>query len=189
MCIALLIGAGCDTVQTPSNSDINVQHHGASVSLFCKSGYQVVGNREAYCDGMEWDRTLGTCQAAETATRTECDFEATDACGWENDSDNNYDWIRRNGFESFHSFVSGPTHDHTTGKPLTGHYMVAEAFGRRRSQFARLISPMYNETMSVNACFRMFSHMYGATVGELNVYIKPDSLDIADVRNRQRLRV
>lgn len=173
-------------MQTLNNGVIDMQNNGASVSLHCMYGYQLVGNREAYCNGTNWDRSLGTCHVTDTATRTECDFEAADLCGWENDLDNSYDWIRRNGFASFNSFVSGPTHDHTTGKPLMGHYMVAEASGTRNSQVARLFSPIYNETMSTNACFRMFSHMYGATVGDLKVYIKPDSLDMATVRNDQR---
>lgn len=174
-------------MQIETNGVVDMQNNDASVSLRCKSGFQLVGNREAYCNGMEWDRSLGTCRLADGSTRTECDFEAMDRCGWENDGDNSYDWKRRNGFVSFDSFVTGPNHDHTTGKPLMGHYMVAEAAGTRNSQVARLISPFYNKTMSTNACFRMYSHMYGASVGVLNVYIKPDSLSIGAVRNDQRL--
>lgn len=174
-------------MQRPENSVVDMQNNGASISLHCLSGFQLVGNREAYCNGTEWDRELGTCRPAEGSTRTECDFEAIDACGWENDQDNSYDWKRRNGFVSFESFVTGPNHDHTSGIPLKGHYMVAEAAGTPSSQVARLISPIYNKTMSTNACFRMFSHMYGSAVGVLNVYIKPDSLSIGDVRNEQRL--
>lgn len=175
-------------MQTPNDSVVDMQNNGASVSLHCMPGFQLIGNREAYCNGTDWDRLLGTCRLADVSTRTECDFEAIDSCGWENDQDNSYDWKRRNGFVSFNSFVTGPNHDHTTGKPLMGHYMVAEAAGTRSSQVARLISPIYNQTMSTNACFRMFSHMYGSAVGDLNVYIKPDSLSIAAVRNDQRLR-
>lgn len=173
-------------VATPTNSVIDFQNNEAAISIHCMYGFQLVGNKEAFCNGTDWDRPLGTCRLADTATRTECDFEAVDMCGWGNDLDNSYDWRRRNGFASFATFVSGPTHDHTTGKPLMGHYMVAEAAGTRNSQVARLVSPIYNQTMSTKACFRMFSHLYGATVGALNVYIKPDSLNIVTVRNDQR---
>lgn len=177
------VGSGCDGVATPNNSVIDTQSNGAAISLHCMYGYQVVGNKEAYCNGTEWDRPLGVCQLTNETAQTECDFEATNICGWENDWDNSYDWRRRNGFASYASFQSGPMHDHTTGKPLMGHYMVAEATSTRNPQVARLVSPIYNHTMSQNACFRMFSHMYGATVGNLNVYIKPDRLSIVAVRN------
>lgn len=180
------IGSGCDTVQTPNNSIIEEQNGGASISLHCMYGFQLVGNKEAYCDGLRWDRILGTCRLADSATRTECDFEAADQCGWENDLENSYDWKRRNGFSTFNAFESGPTHDHTSGKPLMGHYMVAEATGTRNTQVARLVSPIYNHTISTDACFRMFSHMYGATVGDLNVYLKPEGFTMTTLKYTPR---
>lgn len=170
----------------PNNSVIEVHNDGASMSLHCLPDFELAGNKETYCNGTDWDRPLGTCRPASTAIRTECDFETVDYCGWENDLENSYDWKRRNGFASFDRFVSGPIHDHTTGKPLMGHYMVAEA-SKRNSKVARLVSPIYKRAMSVNACFRIFSHMYGATVGNLTVYIKPEHLSIDVVGEDQRL--
>lgn len=174
---------------TPDNSVIDVQNDGASISLHCMYGFQLVGNREVYCDGLEWDRPLGTCRVSHIRIRTECDFETTDLCGWENDEDNSYAWKRRNGFASFDKVVTGPNHDHTTGKPLMGFYMVAEASGTQNPKVARLVSPIYNQTMSQNACIRMFTHMYGATVGDLNVYIKPSSIHMDVVKTDQRFEL
>lgn len=173
-------------VVSPNNSVVDTQNRDASISLHCMYGYTLVGNKEAYCDGFEWDRPLGSCQVADTTTRSSCDFETVDFCGWENDLGNTYDWRRRNGFASFASFVSGPTYDHTSGKPLVGHYMVAESSGTLLMRVARFVSPIYNASMSKSACFRMFYHMYGFTVGDLNVYIRLDTLSMLSAVMDQR---
>lgn len=59
--------------------------------------------------------------------------------------------------------------------------MVAEATNQRTTHKARLYSPIYNESDSINACFRFYYHMYGAIVGRLRVYIKPLSVNIDEI--------
>lgn len=57
--------------------------------------------------------------------------------------------------------------------------MIAEATNSRTSQRSRILSPIYNQTDSENACFRFFYHMYGQNVGRLRVIVKPidDAMD------------
>lgn len=72
------------------------------------------------------------------------------------------------------------------GKPLEGHYMVAEATNSRSTQKSRLLSPIHPKADSENACFRFFYHMYGAGVGQLRVIVKPIDENINDIADNQR---
>lgn len=45
---------------------------------------------------------------------------------------------------------------------------------------ARIVSPSYNQTKSINACFRLYYHMYGMSPGKLSIYAKPLSIPIKD---------
>lgn len=105
-----------------------------------------------------------------------CDFETQDMCGWINDPENDYSWVRRDGFNTFQHIVSGPSHDHTSGKPLQGYYMVAEQKTPTDGLRAQLLSPIYDKKLSENACLRLFYHMYGLTVGRLRVHAMPEDV-------------
>ncbi|XP_031625309.1 uncharacterized protein LOC116341763, partial [Contarinia nasturtii] len=101
-----------------------------------------------------------------------CDFETVSLCGWKEDTENDFHWMQRNGWNSYEKLESGPKHDHTKGKPLEGHYLIAEATNSHPSQRSRLFSPVYNQSDSENACFRFFYYMYGQNVGRLRIIIK-----------------
>lgn len=146
---------------------------GASALLFCMPNYQVVGSHSTFCNGTHWDRPLGTCRQTNIGPQTSCDFETADICGWTNDPSNDYEWIRGYGYNTFEHLVSGPSHDHTTGKPLHGYYIVAEQKSPAQGSRSNILSPIYDKKQSENACIRMYYYMYGSTVGSLKVYAMP----------------
>lgn len=147
---------------------------GASVLLFCMPGFQLVGSSASFCNGTHWDRPLGNCRETRIGPLTACDFETDDICGWMNDPSNDYEWVRRSGYNTFEHVVSGPSHDHTSGTPLHGFYLVAEQKAASVEAHARLLSPIFGRELSENACIRIFYHMYGVSVGRLRVYVMPE---------------
>lgn len=59
--------------------------------------------------------------------------------------------------------------------------MVAEATNSRSTQKARLWSSVYNQSESVDACFRFYYHMYGSKIGRLRVLYKPIDVSYDDI--------
>lgn len=47
-------------------------------------------------------------------------------------------------------------------------------------QTANFLSPGYSANLSVNACFKIFYHMYGLSPGRLRVFAKPLEVEIED---------
>lgn len=170
--------SGCKAMESPDNGHLNLQNNGAGTYLFCLPGYQLAGAKMAYCDGRNWDRKLGTCRKTNVGPQTSCDFEVDDYCGWSSDPEHDFEWKRRNGDASRKKLRTGPSHDHTTMQPLHGHYMVAQSADQMAGSAARLMSPVYPQKKSVNACFRFYYHMYGLLVGRLRVYMKPVSVSM-----------
>lgn len=154
------------------------QNGGASTYMFCYTGYELAGSDIALCDGVKWDRALGTCRKTQIGPETSCDFESQKLCGWKSDPTHEFDWKRRNGVATTKQLKTGPKHDHTTMEALSGHYMVAQSADQYVSSAARLISPIYEKEQSVNMCFRFYYHMYGLLVGRLRVYVKPNSVSM-----------
>lgn len=83
--------------------------------LFCQDGYLGAGSTNAFCDGSEWDRELGECRPDTQHTKF-CDFETSDLCEWTQDGENDFPWLRRNGWTSFEKLEYGPKHDHTVSE-------------------------------------------------------------------------
>lgn len=52
--------------------------------------------------------------------------------------------------------------------------MYIESSSRQINDTARLISPVYNK-MENGLCFKFFYHMFGASIGQLRVYIKKEN--------------
>ncbi|XP_069140761.1 uncharacterized protein [Argopecten irradians] len=113
---------------------------------------------------------LMECYAAKT--QTFCGFETKEVCGFiqENETDD-FDWVRAR--VQTPSSNTGPTGDHTCGVKTGGHFMYIEASGRRPGQTASLKSVKYR-ALSMQ-CVEFYYHMYGRTMGTLNVYTKTDS--------------
>lgn len=59
--------------------------------------------------------------------------------------------------------------------------MVAEAsYYQRTEHRARLYSPIYSPSDSMNASFQFYYHMFGFSVGRLRVYVKPLTADFRE---------
>lgn len=165
----------------PESGFTVVDKNGAVTMLFCRPGYSVAGSHETFCDGTSWDRSLGTCREIRAGPAMTCDFETSTVCDWEAEPSHDFEWVRKNGYTSVKQLQTGPPHDNTVGVPLEGHFMLAAFANQAPNSVARLISPLYPAEASKDACFRFYYHMYGALTGVLRIYIKPESLTIADM--------
>ncbi|XP_071506663.1 MAM and LDL-receptor class A domain-containing protein 1-like [Diadema antillarum] len=98
----------------------------------------------------------------------ECNFVQTLAPG------DNQNWYRGKGSTS--STYTGPSIDHTTGT-ADGYYMYIEASYMSVGHTADMTSPVMAGTYDTNtaACLVFFYHMYGDTIGTLEVYMRAAS--------------
>lgn len=154
-----------------------MSHDRISATLRCHSEYVLKGASIAYCDGHNWDRSLGTCQKA-GIDNLGCDFESEDLCGWSHDENNDFRWARRSGQPLSLRLRTGPRTDHTVGILHEGHYMLLESFEHKKDDIAVFFSPIYSAEKSKDSCFRFYYHMYGLNVGTLKVYVRPLSVDL-----------
>ncbi|XP_012230101.2 uncharacterized protein [Linepithema humile] len=172
--IPVCVNAECPELSVPAHSFKVTKVSGAIVMFFCEPGYTLVGNSEIYCNGQHWNASTPICRDSNSSAPTKCDFEEPDLCWWEQDPQHDFDW-RRHNFETPSLHIgTGPTHDHTLGVGNDGHYLYIEASGRLVNDTARIISPLYNYSLTVSGCFSFWYHMYGATIGSLNIYFKQE---------------
>ncbi|XP_017879403.1 uncharacterized protein LOC108624526 [Ceratina calcarata] len=168
------VNAECPVPAMPEHALMATKYNGAILLYFCEPGYALIGAPEIYCDGRQWNTTVPHCRDTNAAPPAQCDFEKPDICWWEQDPHHDFDWQRHNfGTPSYH-IGTGPTHDHTLGAGNEGYYLYIEASGRLENDTARIISPIYNSSYTDSGCFSFWYHMYGATVGTLNVYFKKE---------------
>lgn len=94
--------------------------------------------------------------AVETKSSPFCDFETENICGWFHDTEDDFDFIRANGYDNKTVRIStGPQADHTIGRPLEGHYMVINTKSQSYMKKARLISPFFDASKSDDSCLRL----------------------------------
>nr|XP_054757011.1 MAM and LDL-receptor class A domain-containing protein 1-like [Lytechinus pictus] len=99
-----------------------------------------------------------------------CDFDS-DLCSYDQDIADDFDWLRIQGATT--STNTGPTNDHTSG---SGFYVYTESSSPRLpGETARLVSDLQNGTTSGGGCLEFYYHMYGGTIGTLNVKILEES--------------
>ncbi|KAG7200897.1 hypothetical protein KM043_003260 [Ampulex compressa] len=170
------VNTKCPAPPAPSHALVAPKYDGAILIYVCEPGYSLVGSAEIYCDGSRWNGTAPHCRETKATAPLKCDFEEPDLCQWEQDPTHDFDW-RRHNFETPSSHIgTGPTHDHTLGAGNDGHYLYIEASGRIADNVARIISPLYNASLTDAGCFSFWYHMYGMTIGALRVYFQ-DELD------------
>ncbi|XP_076294249.1 uncharacterized protein LOC143215740 [Lasioglossum baleicum] len=171
------VNAECSMPPTPDHALVAKKYNGAILLYFCEPGYALIGPTEIYCDGSQWNGTTPHCRDTTAEAPTSCDFEKPDLCWWEQDPQHDFDW-RRHNFETPSSHIgTGPTHDHTLGHGNDGFYLYIEASGRLVNDTARIVSPIYKASYTEAGCFSFWYHMYGATIGTLNIYFKPEKED------------
>ncbi|WAR20368.1 ALK-like protein [Mya arenaria] len=109
-------------------------------------------------------------------THAMCTFEE-DTCGWTNmfndpkARNEHFDWTRHQGPSPTPD--TGPKVDHTLGT-TEGFYMYIESTNRTMLDFATLhsmVMPPRSEDLNGNCKLRFFFHMYGRTIGELEVSV------------------
>ncbi|XP_078483559.1 MAM and LDL-receptor class A domain-containing protein 1-like isoform X2 [Ciona intestinalis] len=160
-----------------SNTWIN-----AAVPIDTSSQFKIVfqasmlgGSGHIAIDDIGW--TSGTCavyptEAAPPPPTTEpsvpvnCTFEVNQ-CGWNDDDTADITWIRHSG--STTSSVTGPS----SGYGGTGYYMYVESSSPTKTgDVARLLSSKQDAGSLDPKCLVFYYHMYGSTMGTMNVYIK-----------------
>ncbi|XP_014610148.1 PREDICTED: uncharacterized protein LOC106790023 isoform X1 [Polistes canadensis] len=170
--VPVCVNAECAALPKPEHALVAKKHDGAILMYFCEAGYALIGASEIYCNGHSWNATAPYCRDTSATAPTKCDFEKPDLCWWEQDPLHDFDWRRYN-FETPSSHIgTGPTHDHTLGAGNEGYYLYIEASGRLVNDTARIISPLYNASLTESGCFSFWYHMYGAAIGALRVYFK-----------------
>ncbi|MCJ8731789.1 hypothetical protein PDJAM_G00203590 [Pangasius djambal] len=122
-------------------------HHGASLDdisfLNCETSYQP--------------------PALSTAG---CSFEE-DLCRWVQGSTGDFYWLRKSG--PTETVNTGPAGDHTSG---TGYYLYIESSTpNKRGSVAQLKSPVLPPAGENGYCLKIQYHMFGATVGSLNIIL------------------
>ncbi|XP_072182120.1 MAM and LDL-receptor class A domain-containing protein 1-like [Diadema setosum] len=101
-----------------------------------------------------------------------CDFQ-DGLCGWSQERDaDDWDWLRTSGATP--SLTTGPSNDHTTGTGA-GFYLYFENSNSKLDDGENAILTSEHLSASSVGCFIFWYHMYGANVGELNVYTVDNS--------------
>uniref|UniRef100_A0A8C3C7D9 MAM and LDL receptor class A domain containing 1 n=1 Tax=Cairina moschata TaxID=8855 RepID=A0A8C3C7D9_CAIMO len=96
----------------------------------------------------------------------QCNFE-NGLCNWEQDTEDDFDWIRIQGPTP--TVNTGPSKDHTTGTGR-GHYLYMESSEPHEFEDrAVLLSPLFNPSGNGTCIFRFHYHMYGKQVYLLSV--------------------
>ncbi|KAL7742309.1 hypothetical protein ACLKA6_005567 [Drosophila palustris] len=178
---------GCARPPDPEDGEIELQR-GLTAVVICKEQFVVAGNALAYCNGNTWDRQLGGCRHRNHSQSHACDFESEDLCGWTGQLGLVQPWRRVSTVGHFHSYRTGPRHDHTLQSSYGGHYMLMESnsFTYGAHHF---VSPIYARELSLRTacCFRFHYFMYGTGVGSLVVSVKPHQMRLDEMWEYQRL--
>uniref|UniRef100_A0A182W233 Probable Ufm1-specific protease 2 n=1 Tax=Anopheles minimus TaxID=112268 RepID=A0A182W233_9DIPT len=180
--IPVCVKSGCDMLPQVPSGYVLYEMNKASAWLSCFDGTELAGSRNTYCNGTHWDRPLGVCRRTGQSTPTSCDFESESLCGWSNDALHDFDWKRSDGTLNPRALRTGPKYDHTTMQPKAGHFIIVDSGEQLTNDTARFISPMFEPELSIGSCFQFYYHMYGESVGTLNVYVKPINSDLYDLK-------
>lgn len=58
-----------------------------------------------------------------------------------------------------------------------GHYIFIEtSYPQLTGQKARLLSPTYSRTNLIGDCFKFWYHLYGSSIGTLNIWLRQNNL-------------
>ncbi|XP_019614634.1 PREDICTED: flocculation protein FLO11-like [Branchiostoma belcheri] len=104
------------------------------------------------------------------STTWSCDFETSDHCGYTQDTTDDLNWTRH--FGQTPTANTGPSVDHTLG---TGYYMYLETSVGNPGDVARLVSTPL-PAISAPYCLSFYYHMFGDSMGTLNVYIRKQGI-------------
>lgn len=112
--------------------------------------------------------------------RSGCDFESG-FCDWQQSRADDFDWSI--GVNGTSSVGTGPPYDHTYGSS-SGHYAYIETSGKRPNYRAQLVSPPIKGLAYRSKCMQFWYHMYGKTIGSLNIYIQRNGSTARNIWSR-----
>ncbi|XP_078370268.1 uncharacterized protein LOC144653914 isoform X2 [Oculina patagonica] len=101
---------------------------------------------------------------------TSCDFEGGLCNGWQQSSSDVFDWTQHTG--STLTLFTGPDYDHTTG---SGFYMYIESSTPQTTGDNAKLELSVSEN-GETSCLTFYYHMYGNTLGTLNVFSGNDMI-------------
>ncbi|KAF0291757.1 MAM and LDL-receptor class A domain-containing protein 2 [Amphibalanus amphitrite] len=183
---SVCVKAGCEAPPEIPHGQQEELLNGGVITFTCSPGFELSGHASMYCNGLQWNGTVPTCEPESLAngvqTQVECDFE-DDLCGWTHGEAAEFQWTRHSGRTPSTDMFTGPSYDHTLGEGQRGNYMYIEASDPRvENDTARLFSPVFAASQSLDACFSLWYHMWGSSLGAIRVYILPvdESFDQLD---------
>ena len=138
---------------------------GSILQVSCDPGHDMVGDSVLWCDGILWNTSIPACNIPYQPPRLSCNFDDVDVdpwCGFSQSLDNNMEWQLIE--KSTPTANTGPSEASEGSK-----YIYIEASMRLENDTARLVSPVYHQNKSVNACLKFSYHMYGVDMGVLRV--------------------
>ncbi|XP_074635197.1 uncharacterized protein LOC141893713 isoform X1 [Acropora palmata] len=102
----------------------------------------------------------------------DCDFDYDEFCHWAKTPDLRFGFHWLIGSGSTPTGSTGPSADHTTG---SGKYIFVESSSpAQEGDKAKLLSAKFPST--AGRCLSFWYHMYGSSIGALNVYINKEGL-------------
>ncbi|KAH8333945.1 hypothetical protein KR059_004657, partial [Drosophila kikkawai] len=169
---------GCKELDFPKNGKL-INPKGLKAEINCDKDYVLFGNKYTYCDGNDWQISLGTCQATQNYS---CDFEREDLCGWTFPHSKPQPWSRISTSSSFHSIKTGPQRDHTFQNDNEGHFIRMETQSGATGSY-HFESPVFPQHLSLGntTCFQFHFFMFGEGVESLFVSVKPASMSVAEM--------
>ncbi|XP_025085553.1 MAM and LDL-receptor class A domain-containing protein 1-like [Pomacea canaliculata] len=118
------------------------------------------------CTGPPATDNPGISQVTYAPTKYDCNFDQASICNWIQDITDNFNWTLHHGATA--SLQTGPSYDHTQ-QNINGYYIYTEASHQPANATARIMS----QTVTINntgLCVHFWFHMYGSSIGLLNVY-------------------
>ncbi|XP_052285283.1 properdin-like isoform X2 [Dreissena polymorpha] len=105
----------------------------------------------------------------DSINQAQCNFDVNSFCSWRNVHGlDDFDWVLYG--SSTPTDDTGPDFDHTT-RNSSGSYIFTESSAPRNFfDTAWIQSPTIEVTSDPVHCFRFWYHMYGSSIGRLNVY-------------------
>lgn len=161
---------GCIPIRNFKNGHITESKRSALLEFSCNTGYKLVGPSFIYCNGRRWNTMQPYCKAADIT----CDFESGTTCSWSVDIDDEFTWHVQQHESPSRILGTGPKTDHTSANASGHYYLMIETsdYGSGTQLLpARIHSPKFPPPSSNDTCFIFWYHMFGTTVGMLNVFL------------------
>ncbi|XP_043477393.1 MAM and LDL-receptor class A domain-containing protein 2-like isoform X3 [Leptopilina heterotoma] len=155
------------------NGRVRTRGRGKIIRFSCYEGFILIGNKYATCIRGEWDMPTPICVNSQCSDLAKPEHSLVVP---------RYDGAILLYFCEPGYRLIGTTEIYCDGRQWNGsipycrgHYLYIEASGRLVNDTARIMSPIYNSSLTRYGCFSFWYHMYGDTIGALRVYFKQET--------------